>query len=69
MAEAVRKGGKKNRKLGRCKDKCTAYRNAHTRERNKLKRILQSSGYIAAADYARMHGLNAPKQKGEPVKK
>lgn len=60
MAEATRKGGKKNRKYGRNVNKCAAYRNAHTRERNKVKRIRQSSGYAAAVEYARQHGVKEP---------
>ena len=61
MAEG--QGGKKNRKLGRCKNKCAAYRAAHTRERNKVKRVLQSNGYAAAVEYAKQHGILAPKRK------
>jgi hypothetical protein len=50
-----------NKKHGRSKDKCLAYRNAHTRERNKLKRVRQSSGFDAAVEYAWMHALKEPK--------
>ena len=61
MAEG--QGGKKNRKLGRCKNKCAAYRAAHTMERNKVKRVLQSNGYAAAVEYARVHGVKEPGRK------
>lgn len=40
------------------KKKCQAYRAAHIRERNKIKRVLQSSGRAAAAMYATKHGLS-----------
>ena len=63
MADTVKKGGKKNRKYKRNEKKCVAYRNAHTRERNKLKRILQSNGYAAACEYARKNGLKEPAKR------
>lgn len=43
------------RKLGRNKDKCKAYAASLRRYRNKVKRVLRSSGENAAADYARLH--------------
>lgn len=40
------------------KKKCAAYRAAHIREKNKIKRVLQSSGRAAAAEYATKHGIS-----------
>lgn len=40
------------------KKKCQAYRAAHIWERNKVKRILQSSGREAATEYATYHGIS-----------
>jgi len=40
------------------KKKCQAYRAAHIREKNKIKRVLQSSGPLAAQRYADKHGLS-----------
>lgn len=52
MAEGrVRKGGKKNRKLGRNTDKCAAYKARNQRERNKLRRIARCNGAAAVAAY------------------
>ena len=50
-------GGKKNRKYGRNVTKCQQYKAMHTREKNKLKRVLQSSGYDAAVLYAEENNL------------
>lgn len=52
------KGGKKNRKIGRDVKKCATYRNLHTREKNKLGRILQSNGRATAEVYARTNNLS-----------
>lgn len=38
-----RRGGRKNRKFGRNRAKCQAYRLARTREANKLRRILRDA--------------------------
>ena len=43
-------------KAGR-KRRCAAYRAAHTREKNKVKRGLQSSGERAAREYAQAKGV------------
>ena len=51
MAEKQKKSGG-GRKLERNKDKCKSYRSLKTREKNKLKRILQSNGVKAAEEYA-----------------
>ena len=45
------------RKIGRNKDKCALYRAMKTREKNKLKRVLQSNGREAAKEYASKHIL------------
>ena len=57
MAKEKAGGGKKNRKLGRDKLRCNLYRVRHTREKNKLRRVLQSSGLSAAHAYASQHAL------------
>lgn len=54
--EMVGRGG--SRKVGRNRDKCKLYRARKTRERNKLKRILQSNGARAANKYAKLHDLS-----------
>jgi len=46
------------RKHGRDIEKCRRYREKKTRERNKLKRILRSSGINAATEYAKKHTLD-----------
>ncbi len=46
-----------NRKVGRDKIKCAAYRNAKTREKNKSKRVFRSNGANAYRDYCKLHGL------------
>jgi hypothetical protein len=48
-------GGAK--KIGRNKTKCEAYRNSKRREYNKLKRVVQSNGLVAAEAYMLKHGL------------
>lgn len=50
--------GGKNKKLGRDVKKCAAYKASHHREQNKCKRVLKSSGFSAATDYARAHGIS-----------
>lgn len=40
------------------KKKCQAYRAAHIREKNKIRRVLQSSGPVAATEYATKHGIS-----------
>ena len=52
-----------DRKLGRAVEKCKQYRAAHTRERNKAKRILQSNGLDACIVYCRKWGILLPKQR------
>ena len=55
-AQAAKKRGGL-RKYGRNKDKCALYRAMKTREKNKLRRILQSNGQEAAKEYASKHIL------------
>ena len=53
-----RKGSGGTKKYGRDKEKCKRYRDTKRREKNKLKRILQSSGLKAATEYAKKHTLD-----------
>jgi hypothetical protein len=53
------KGKGKGRKLGRNKTKCLQYRNLHKREKNKIKRVLQSNGITFAKTWASEHGVTA----------
>lgn len=46
------------RKHGRNNEKCEKYQREHRREKNKLRRILQSSGVKAANKYAKLHNLS-----------
>lgn len=57
MTEQTRKGGKKGRKIGRsAKHPChVSYTLGNRRFRNKLKRVLQSSGKTAADEYTRLY--------------
>lgn len=49
---AKKQGGPGARKYGRNKTKCERYRLLHVREKNKIKRVLQSSGIQQAGIYA-----------------
>jgi len=60
MPEATRLKHGGSKKHGRNKEKCKRYRAANTRERNKLRRVLRSSGLVAAQAYAEKHGLKPP---------
>lgn len=51
------KGKGKGRKLGRNKKKCTQYRAMHTREKNKIRRVLQSNGLAYAKEWAFKHNV------------
>ena len=51
MAEQQKKSGGA-KKYGRSEEKCKKYRANKTREKNKLKRVLQSNGITAANEYA-----------------
>jgi hypothetical protein len=46
------KGGAGSKKFGRNKNKCTAYRAHQQREKNKIKKVLQSNGYEYAKAWA-----------------
>lgn len=62
MAKGIaKKGGKKNRKFGRAarKPKTARYKVGQHREKNKVKRVLQSSGVKAAKQYAAENGVVA----------
>jgi hypothetical protein len=48
------------RKHGRNTEKCKQYRAAHTKERNKAKRILQSNGRKACEAYCKTNGIKLP---------
>jgi hypothetical protein len=58
MAEAQKKSGG-NRKFGRNDEKCKKYRVNKTREKNKIRNVLQSEGIAAAEKYAEQHELYA----------
>ena len=49
------------RKIGRNAEKCKRYRDHKTREKNKIKRVLQSCGLAAAQAYAVLHHIALPK--------
>lgn len=57
MPKKKSQGKKGNRKLGRSVDKCKRYRDRHTREKNKVRRILKSSGRAEAERYAVTNGV------------
>lgn len=52
-----KQGGKKNRKLGRDKVKCAAYRASRTREKRKIVKVARSNGLDQALAYAHDKGL------------
>jgi len=56
MAEQKKKSGG-SKKIGRDVAKGARYRGLHIREKNKVKRVLCSSGAKAAKQYATKHGL------------
>lgn len=58
MAKSQKKGSGGLRKIGRALEKCKKYRSMHTREMNKVKRVLKSSGLIEAQKYAQEHGVS-----------
>lgn len=45
------------RKYGRSLDKCAHYKAMHTREKNKIRRILRSNGSAEAQKYAIQNNL------------
>ena len=49
MTQAKSGGAKK---IGRNKEKCARYKAMHTREMNKVRRVLRSNGWDAAQAYA-----------------
>lgn len=50
--------GNGSKKAGRNVEKCKKYRSFHRRELNKVKRVLKSSGRVAAEKYAFEHGVS-----------
>lgn len=50
---ATKQGGAGTKKHGRDLAKCKKYRDHQTRERNKIKRVLQSNGYEYALEWAK----------------
>lgn len=54
---SVQKQGKKNRKLGRDKDKCNRYKALKKREYAKYRKILKYN-IEEAIEYARLHDLS-----------
>lgn len=57
MEKSNAKGKGKGRKIGRNKNKCAQYRAMHTREKNKIKRVLQSNGVEYARIWAAKNGV------------
>jgi hypothetical protein len=57
MAKQQSQGKKGSRKIGRNLKKCAHYAAMHTRETNKIKRILHSNGLIYATEWAGKHGV------------
>lgn len=47
-----------NKKHGRNSAKCTSYRAMHTREKNKVKRVLKASGVDEAKRWASENGVS-----------
>ena len=45
------------RKYGRNLERCAKYKAMHTREKNKIRRVLRSNGFTAAQSYAEQHNL------------
>lgn len=58
MANTQKKGSGGLRKVGRNLEKCKRYRNMHTREMNKVRRVFRSSGRKAAEKYANENGVS-----------
>ncbi len=48
-----------NKKQGRSTAKCKRYTASHNLEKNKVKRVLKSSGHAAAEEYAAPRGMLA----------
>lgn len=73
----VRKSGKKNRKYGRNKAWCEAYRLRRQRERNKIAKLLRHIARVGATDHTAVHCYNnlpddlkpADRRRISPVKR
>ncbi len=59
MPKQQQQGSSGNKKHGRNKIKCAHYRAMHTREKNKLRRVLRASGLAEAKRWAAQHNLSA----------
>ena len=57
MPEQKQKKGGGSKKIGRNKVKCAHYKAMHTREKNKLRRVLRSNGYGEAVTWATKHNV------------
>lgn len=57
MAKTQKRGSGGLRKIGRNAEKCKQYRAMHTREMNKVRRVLRSSGLKAAEEYAKANNV------------
>lgn len=57
MAKSNQPGKKGSRKIGRSKDKCAKYAAMHTREKNKVRRVLKSNGRAEAEKWAIAHNV------------
>lgn len=55
QVQKAKSGGAK--KIGRNKERCAKYRMFKTREKNKTRRMLRSSGLLAAESYAQSKGI------------
>lgn len=68
MSKPQPKKGKKNRKYGRNKQWCEAYRARGQRERNKVRKVLKHILRYGATDHMAVHFYNnlpqAPKPEG-----
>ena len=56
-------GGAGTKKHGRNKEKCAKYRTHKVREKNKIKKVLQSNGYTYAEKWAKANGVVAELNK------
>ena len=56
---ATKQGGAGSKKFGRNMAKCKRYRDHQTREKNKIKKVLQSNGMEYAIEWAKKNGASA----------
>ena len=62
MPKAQTKGKGGSKKIGRNMEKCARYRSHGRREKNKIKRVLQSCGLEFAIEWAKKYGVALPKK-------